>query len=90
MHCNHLDEPTRHCWHCLWWDGATPSGNHGLCSRPRASRVTALPERGCAFYSREPGADDVPEWVPVTITEMPTVWAPSSGPSLGGTVEWAP
>ena len=50
------------CWWCRWWAGVDSSGAHGLCDTPHTCRVTALPSRGCAFYEREPGADDEPGW----------------------------
>lgn len=65
MHFTPWLADSRPCWHCAHWGGVT-GGAHGLCDRPSASRVTAMPERGCAFFSREPGADDVPEWSPIT------------------------
>jgi hypothetical protein len=61
---NDLDHP---CWHCRWWGGVDSSGCHGLCDRPRISRVTAQPETGCAYYEREPGADDEPTWWPIAL-----------------------
>ena len=79
------------CWWCRWWAGIDGSGRHGLCDRPRASRVTALPEQGCAFYEREPGADDVPEWAPITERWEPTlIWAPQVMPLAEGPPKWAP
>lgn len=78
------------CWWCRWWAGVDTSDRHGLCDRPKLSRVQALPERGCAFYEREPGADDEPEWAPVVVTRVPAVWTPAMGPLSEGPSKWAP
>ena len=86
---NPWGEP-RPCWWCQWYGGISPEGRHGLCDRPRACRVTALPERGCAFYEREPGADDEPAWVPVEVIDGPAVWITNAARSLAGPWEWAP
>jgi hypothetical protein len=90
MHGNHATAPDHACWHCRWWGGVSPEGRHGLCDRPHACRVTALPERGCAYFVRAPGADDVPEWVPVELTPDIDYRAPRGGTPSAGTPEWAP
>jgi hypothetical protein len=90
MHGNHATAPDHACWHCQWWGGVSPEGRHGLCDRPRTCRVTALPERGCAYFSREPGADDVPEWASIEVLPGPMVWAPNVVPTIAGTPKWAP
>jgi len=45
--------------------GVDSSGSCALCERPRSSRVTAQPERGCASFQREPRADNEPTWCPI-------------------------
>jgi hypothetical protein len=45
------------CWHCRHWGGIY-ARVHGLCNRPGNPRVQAMPAMGCAFFEREPGADD--------------------------------
>jgi hypothetical protein len=34
-------------------------GGHLLCERDRGRYVVGVPSMGCAFWQREPGADDV-------------------------------
>lgn len=53
------DEPRR-CWHCTHFGGMIYSGAHARCLRPGVVPVVAQPANGCAFYCREPGADDEP------------------------------
>lgn len=48
----------RACWHCQHFGAMVYSGTAAWCARPGAVPVTAAPARGCAFWSREPGADD--------------------------------
>jgi hypothetical protein len=42
-------------------------GTAALCARPELSRVQASPANGCAFWEREPGVDDEPDWVPAGV-----------------------
>jgi hypothetical protein len=56
----------RPCWHCTSFDGMTAGESAALCARPEAARVRAMPGDGCCSWEREVGADDVPEWSPVT------------------------
>ena len=51
---------TNPCWHCQHWGGWAHGGPHSYCRRPGCSPVQAIPERGCAYWVREPGADDEP------------------------------
>jgi hypothetical protein len=90
MHGNHSYAPDHPCRHCRWWGGPDSSGAHALCERPKTSRVCAQPDRGCAFFEREPGADDEPGWTPIVVTHSPGVWAPNVVPPNGGAVQWAP
>lgn len=48
----------RPCWHCTHWGGWAWEGPAGRCTRPNSAAVQAIPERGCAYWTREPGADD--------------------------------
>lgn len=90
MYGPHAGTPDHPCWWCRWWAGVDGSGRHGLCSRPKSSRVQALPERGCAHYELEPGADCDLDWSPVVVTPSPAVWAPQSAPPEVGPLKWAP
>jgi len=90
MHGAHQTAPDHPCWHCRWWGGADSSGTNALCDRPRTARVNAQPETGCAFFEREVGADDEPEWAPVALVRGPDLWTPNVRRSNGGPVEWAP
>jgi hypothetical protein len=48
----------RGCWTCTSFQGQF-FGGHVLCERePRWPRVVGVPRDGCAFWIREPGADD--------------------------------
>lgn len=46
------------CWTCHYYAGLTAFGTAAFCTLPNGSKVVALPEHGCAFWEREPGADD--------------------------------
>jgi hypothetical protein len=50
----------RPCWHCRHFVGLVYAGTAALCGRPGATPIAAAPASGCAFWSREPGADDEP------------------------------
>jgi hypothetical protein len=65
-------------------------GTAALCTRPDLSRVQASPTNGCAFWEREPGSDDEPDWVPagVVVPVRPPV-SPrqaAAGPAVAGLV----
>jgi hypothetical protein len=48
----------RGCWTCTHFQGQFYCG-HVLCEREsRWPRVVGVPLMGCAFWEREPGADD--------------------------------
>lgn len=51
-------EARRPCWHCQHYGGIDANGITGYCRRPGLSPVVAQPEHGCAYWTREPGADD--------------------------------
>lgn len=60
MHFANQDKP-RPCWTCKY-DSGLLSGNdiNGLCGYPRLLPLVGQPGYGCAFWMREPGADDEP------------------------------
>ena len=43
------------CWHCTQFLALVYQGSAAKCSR---GGIRAMPERGCAFWEREVGADD--------------------------------
>ncbi|HEV3018859.1 MAG TPA: hypothetical protein VGY49_07550 [Burkholderiaceae bacterium] len=47
----------RGCLTCTHFHGQFYCG-HVLCERDRARYVVGVPAQGCAFWEREPGADD--------------------------------
>lgn len=49
-----LDRPCRHCTHWLRLDASRAA----VCGLDEQVQIIAQPERGCAFWKREPGADD--------------------------------
>lgn len=51
------------CWHCRWFAGMVLS-DIASCGRDEG-HVRAMASRGCAFWQREPGADDEPGPPPV-------------------------
>jgi hypothetical protein len=48
---------SRGCLTCTHFHGQFYSG-HVRCERDGGRRVVAVPREGCAFWEREPGADD--------------------------------
>lgn len=54
----------RPCWFCHHYGGMTHEGSAARCVRSRAIRIAAQPAQGCAFWEREPGADDDLDWAP--------------------------
>lgn len=59
---DYLTAHLRPCWHCRW-SGGLLYQIHWKCLRPGGIPVVATPKTGCAFYEREPGADD-DGWAP--------------------------
>ena len=57
----------RPCWFCAHFGRMLHDGTAALCARPDLSRVQASPTNGCAFWEREPGSDDEPDWVPAGV-----------------------
>lgn len=49
---------SHHCQRCEHWGGEVANGNHAVCVRGGGTQVTAMPENGCAFWTRAIGADD--------------------------------
>jgi hypothetical protein len=54
----------RPCWFCHHFDGMACEGSAARCLRGGFLRISAQAAEGCAFWEREPGADDEPGWVP--------------------------
>jgi len=57
---------SRPCWTCHWFGSEGDGAGDGICMDPRGHRAGAtFKARGCAFWMRETGVDDVPspEWV---------------------------
>ena len=52
--------PAPPCWHCRFFGALLYGGTAARCTLPCACKVMALPATGCAFWEREPGADDEP------------------------------
>ena len=46
------------CFTCHWYGAFQGSSGCVECARPEGSPIHAQPEHGCAFWLREPGADD--------------------------------
>jgi hypothetical protein len=46
------------CWHCTHFQALVYRGTAARCALPPGIR--AMPDRGCAFWKREVGADDEP------------------------------
>jgi hypothetical protein len=47
----------RGCFTCTHWHGQFYC-THVVCERTKAPHVIGVPRMGCAFWEREPGADD--------------------------------
>lgn len=52
----------RPCWHCRWFDGMVMP--YTYCGLAGGSALVSAPQMGCCHWEREPGSDDVPDWVP--------------------------
>jgi hypothetical protein len=53
-------EVARPCWHCTHYLQLIADGAHARCGHGGRVSVQASPASGCAFWQREPGADDEP------------------------------
>jgi hypothetical protein len=71
------------CWHCTHFLALIYQDTAAKCALPPGIR--AMPERGCAFWEREVGADDeagppvsagVPRRLVATVQPVAVVWAP--------------
>ncbi len=58
----------RPCWHCQSFGGLVYQGTAARCLRQGGTPIAAQPRYGCAFWVREPGADDEPG------PPAPTAW----------------
>jgi hypothetical protein len=70
----YLTDP-KPCWHCTAFLALTSKGSAALCGRDRAPGTVAMvaaPRRGCAFFEREVGVDDEPDWMPVALSPHET------------------
>ena len=47
----------RGCYTCAHWQGQR-YGGHVVCEHRGGVQVIGRPELGCAYWEREPGADD--------------------------------
>lgn len=52
------------CWWCTSFGGIDPCGSAAVCLAGGRRMIKAEPQRGCSFFSREPGCDDEPSWMP--------------------------
>ena len=69
---NPYDRPMTPCWHCISFVALTAQGSAAVCGRTRSgssTSVVASPRRGCAFFTREVGVDDEPDWVPQPVSQ---------------------
>lgn len=48
----------RPCWQCQWFGYLMAENSHGQCQKPTNVPMITMPNDGCAFWQREPGADD--------------------------------
>ena len=64
-HSNPLSLGKRPCWHCTHFLGLIYAGSAAACA---GGGVRAMPAQGCAFWEREPGADDEPDRQPHPVT----------------------
>jgi hypothetical protein len=60
----------RPCWFCHHFGRIVCDGTAALCVRQGDACVQASPGNGCAFWEREPGADDEPDWVPARVVPL--------------------
>lgn len=50
--------PDHPCWTCHWFGYLRAENRHGFCVNPQLHAMAVTPSTGCAFWRREPGADD--------------------------------
>lgn len=72
----YVAEP-RPCWHCQHFEALVYRGTAALCSQGASRMVRATPAQGCAFWTREPGADDE-AGPPILVSQAAPLapWAP--------------
>ena len=58
MHFTPHTASSQACWHCTQFVSMVYQGSAARCALPPGIR--AMPDRGCAFWEREVGADDEP------------------------------
>ena len=51
-------DSNRCCWSCAHWQVEYPRPRATTCLKGPGVIVHSFPQRGCAFYEREVGADD--------------------------------
>lgn len=73
------------CWHCVSFVRMVYAGSAARCAIAGGHRVQAQPASGCAFWLREPGADD--EVGPPALPDAQAVLKPVEAPAK---VAWAP
>ena len=71
------------CWHCTHFLALVYQDTAAKCALPPGIR--AMPERGCAFWEREVGADDEPG--PPVTADVPRRLVAKDQPVA---VAWAP
>ena len=54
------------CWFCSHFQRLVYGGSAAVCQQGTIS-IHANPGYGCAFFEREPGVDDEPDWRPAPI-----------------------
>jgi hypothetical protein len=80
----HIAVP-RACWHCRHFLALVYQGTAARCALP--PRIRAMPDRGCAFWEREVGADDEPG---PPVTAMQPTGQMHQGEPEPQVVAWAP
>jgi hypothetical protein len=63
------------CWHCTNFLALTAQGSAAVCGRSAVGdtvTIVSTPKRGCAFFCREVGVDDEPDWVPQALSTEAT------------------
>jgi len=73
------------CWHCRHFLALVYEGGAARCALPPGIR--SMPDRGCAFWEREVGADDEPGPPTTTTPPMPNGPVRQDEPQAQG---WAP
>lgn len=61
-----MQKNPRACWWCVSFGGIDPCGSAAVCLADKRRMIRATPETGCSGFSRDPGCDDDPDWLPDT------------------------